>query len=318
MAKVSNSNTKAEILRAYDELLAQLKAEKAENTALQKKISEQKTLVEKASQQAKEGATLNIQTIRKAINQQLDLLESSIEEEQVKFNELQKAVAIEKDTLENLYKIKAEAESLEALIITNRQSKEQLEKEQEEQKKILKESIEAIKLQWKREQEEYDYKTKITRRNDQDTYEQKKVILENELNERKTSFEKEISEREKIVAAQEEEFNKLKQEAESFATTLEKGIQEAKTLVEKQLTREFEYKQKLEIKDLEAELKLREQAIENLKAKVLEQQKHIELLSSRTDDASLQVKDIALKAIENAGLRSLNLSSPERKGKQED
>jgi len=42
------------------------------------------------------------------------------------------------------------------------------------------------------------------------------------------------------------------------------------------------------------------------------------LLTSRTDSASAQVKDIALKAIENSGMRSLNFPTPERSRKDED
>ena len=318
MAKISNSNTKAEILKAYDELLGQLKSEKSDNTALQKKLDEQKKLVEKAKQQADEGATLGIQKIRQAINQQLNELEQSLAREQARFGELQQAVEVEQDTLENLYNIKGEAESLDALIITNRQAKEKLEKEMAERKAELQGEIEATKLKWKREQEEHEYKTKIDRRKDEDEYQQRKAELEKELEDQRATFEQEMNERERVMAEKEEEFNRLKQEAETFGPKLEKAIQETEERVTQQLTREFEYQQKLQVKDLESELQLREQSIESFKAKVEEQQAYIDLLTSRTDSASAQVKDIALKAIENSGMRSLNFPTQERSRKDED
>ncbi|MEL7119656.1 MAG: hypothetical protein AAFO07_09455 [Bacteroidota bacterium] len=273
--------------------------------------------MQKVSTEAKEGAAMSVKNIRAAINQQLDGLEANMAKEQEKFKELQSAITIEKETLENLYKLKTEAESLEALITTNRQAKEKLTNELKEQKAELLEDIDAIKLKWKREQEEYEYKLKITRRNEEDTYKQKKAKLEKELEDQKAAFDLEVETRAKTLADQENEFDRLQKEAEQFEKRLQDGIAETEKSITKRLTTEWEYKQKLEVKDLEAELKLREQAIESLQSKVTEQQAFIDSLTSRTDNASQQVKDIALKAIENAGLRSLNLSSGDR-GKEED
>ena len=312
MKKVTNSNTKAEILKAYDELLAQLKGEKSENTALQKKLAEQKTLLEKASKQAEAGATLNLKQIRTAINQQLDELESQLDQEEKKYLELQEAVGVQKEMLENLYKIKTESESLDALIITNKQAKEALKLELENTKKSLLEEIDETKLKWKREQEAYEYTTMIVRRNEEDEYKQKKATQEKDMIEQKIAFEREMEERERVVSEQEDEFKRLKKEAEQFESRLQQSIETTEKSITDRLTKEFEYKQKLEVKDLEAELKLKQQAIQSLAEKVKEQQTTIEALTSRTDNASLQVKDIALKAIENAGLRSLNLSSGDR------
>ena len=88
---------------------------------------------------------------------------------------------------------------------------------------------------------------------------------------------------------------------------------DAESSVTENLTKEFEYRQKLETKDLEAKLQLREQEIESLKGKVQEQQNFINSLTSKTDNATQQVKDIALKAIENVGIRSLTLPGSDRK-----
>ncbi len=312
MKKVSNSNTKAQILKAYEELVEELKAEKSDNTALKQKLDEQKKLVDKAQQQAEEGSMLSIQTIRSSINQQLDQLEGALHQEQDKFTTIRGAIEVEKATLENLYKIKTEAESLDALIITNRQAKERLEKDMAEKKAELLHDIEETKRRWEREQESYEYNLRIIRRNEEDEYKQKKAQQEKELAEQKAAFEQEMSEREKAVAEKEAEFKRLQAEAAQFDSRLQQAVEQAREEVSSRLTQEFEYRQKLEVKDLEADLKLSQQAIESLKMKIQEQQDFISSLTSRTENASQQVKDIALKAIENSGLRSLNLSSSER------
>lgn len=51
-------------------------------------------------------------------------------------------------------------------------------------------------------------------------------------------------------------------------------------------------------------------AIESFKAKVEEQRAYIDLLTSCTNNASAQVKDIALKALENSGMRLEQTSIP--------
>lgn len=319
MAKISNSNTKAEILNAYDDLLRQIQQERQQNSALQRELEKKQATVDKVTDRTKEGATQSIQKIREMLSHQLDAIEAGIAQEQTHFEELKQAIAIEKEELEELYKIKKEAESLDALVIANNKAKEQLENAIEEEREKLQEEIEALKLQWKREQEEYTYNLKIVRRKEQDEYNEKKAKQEKELAEQKITFEKAISEREKAVAEQEAELNNLRKDVSQFESQLEKAVADAEKRITERLTKEFEYKQQLEVKDLQADLKLREQMIESLNAKVKEQQELINTLGSKSDTASQQVKDIAMKAIENSGVRAIKLQterSSEEKGEK--
>ena len=106
----------------------------------------------------------------------------------------------------------------------------------------------------------------------------------------------------------------LRKQAAEFDTRLQKAVAETEKAVSQRLTREFEYNQKLQAKDLEAELKLSRQEVESLRGKIKEQQELIASLSSKSDTATQQVKDIALKAIENAGARQFQSYPPERRG----
>lgn len=318
MAKISNSNTKAEILKAYSDLLKELQQERQQNSALQKEIEKKQSTVDKVAERTKEGATQSVQKIRELLGKQLDAIEAGIAQEQANFEELKKAIAIEKEELEDLYKIKKEAESLDALIIANKKAKEQLEEEIEEEREQLQEDIEALKIQWKREQEEYDYNLKIKRRKEQDEYNEKKAKQEKELAEEKAAFERSISEREKAVAEQEEELKHLRKEVSQFDAKMEKAVADTEKAVTERLTKEFEYKQQLEVKDLQGDLKLRDQMIENLNAKVKEQQELINTLSTKSDSASQQVKDIAMKAIENSGVRAIKLAAERNEGDKRD
>ncbi|HFA50046.1 MAG TPA: hypothetical protein ENJ95_13640 [Bacteroidetes bacterium] len=305
MAKISSSNTKAEILKAYDELVKLLQERQRDNTALRQDLEKKQALIKKAEATTKAGAAMNIQQIRKALDEQLGKLETALSEEQEKFEMLQQAVEVEGQQLKTLHQIKAQAESLEALTIAHRQAKEKLEDEMAERKAQLEAVIQDAKTNWEREEEEYQYKLKLKRRNEEDAYQEKKEKLEKELFERKENFEKNIAERKQAVEEQEDELKHLRKEAEAFEGRLQKAVGAAEKAVTETLTREFEYKQKLEVKDLEADLKLRDQMIQSLETKIKEQQELIASMSAKTDSASQQVKDIALKAIEKSGIVSV-------------
>lgn len=309
MATVSNSNTKAQILKAYEELLTELKASRKENTALQQEIEQKRKLVEKAKQATAEDATLPLKQLRSSINQQLDELEEALDSEQDKLKSIQDAIAIEKERLEEHYKLKTQAESLDALLITSKQKKEDLEEQYKQRKADLEAEIQETRLKWKREEEEFEYNLKISRKKEANDYEEKQVKLERELQEQKETFDKNFADREQAIIEKEGELVALQNQVESFEERLAKVVVEAEKQLQKQLSQEFEYQKLLENKDLQSELRLKDQIIENLKAKVEDQEKLIASLTGKVDNANDQVKDIALKAIENSSLRNITLSS---------
>ncbi len=302
MLKVTNSSTKTEILAAYEELLEQLKAQRNENSAMRQEVDKKQGLLEKATAATRSNVGQSLQQMRQALNEQLDQIENGLTEEQKKFEMLREATALLKTELDNLYQIKAEAESLEALVAANKQGREKLEREMGSRREQLEAEIGEVKTKWTREQEAYEYDLRLKRRNEQDTYNEKKAKMEKDLADRKADFDKNIADRERAVAEQESELKRLRGEVESFENKLQKSVQEAEKAVTERLTREFEYQQKLQVKDLEAELRLREQMISSLEIKVKEQVEQVLAMSAKTDTASQQVKDIALRAIEKSGL----------------
>ncbi|AEE51025.1 hypothetical protein [Haliscomenobacter hydrossis] len=302
MAKVNATSTKADILSAYEEMLLQIQNERKESTLLRQELEKKQRLLEQANSAAKGGAALDLQQIRKNLNDQLDQIEANLVSEQQKFVTLQQGVEELQKDLVTLHKIKAEAESLEALIITNRQAKEKLEQDLEARQQILENEIKEAQTRQIREQEAYEYDLKLKRRNELDTYNEKKAKMEKELADKKAEFEKAIADREQIVAAQEDEFKRLRTESEGFEKRIQAAVQQAEKVVTENLTREFEYQQKIQVKDLEAELKLREQIIQTLESKVKDLQELVSSMSTKTDLAGQQVRDIALKAIEKSGV----------------
>lgn len=313
MTKVTSTNTKAQILQAYEELLKTLKQERSQNTALLRELEEKKNVIQRAKSHSSDSAGKTIKELRDSFNQQIDKIEEGLEKEQKKFRELQEAIAIEQKNLNELYEINAEVDSLEALMLTNRQTREIQARELLAEKNNLEEEINAIQQSWLKEKEAYEYELKIKRRNEKDTYEQEKANLEKELLEKKYLFEKDVKERKQSLADQEQECKQLKKDVEQFEERLSKEVLATEEMVTKRITQELMYKHNMESKNMEAELKMAKQEISILNTKIEDQQKLVAMLQTKMDAASQQVKDIALKAIENAGIKSLNFPTERSK-----
>jgi chromosome segregation ATPase len=140
----------------------------------------------------------------------------------------------------------------------------------------------------------------LTRKKESDLYEEKKQKLEKELTDKKTAFEKAVAERETNLKIAENELAELRKKNEAFPAELEKAVAMAvKTATEKTETI-FGFQKELREKEISGELKLKEQTIQTLNAKIKDLEASLKELSQKTVTAETSVKDIAMKAIEHS------------------
>ncbi len=315
---INKSSTKAEIIKEYKEQLDELEVLRKENSNALRKVDEAEKAVEKAKEVVAPTGKNAFAELKGWIVQEFDQMEEKLNAEREKFRTLNEAVDIEKKNLEEIHQIKAEADSLEALTLTHRREKQKQEEEIGRERDIFKEDIDEQKKKWEREKEEYEFQKKVKRRNEEDAYLQKKADQEKELTSDKEQFERERSEREAKLTAQEQEYEQMKNRVNGFKKELEEALsQQEKDLTEK-LSQKHHFEMQLQNKDLEAEIQLRKEQILSLQSKVEEQREFIYSLGSKSDAASQQVKDIAMKAIENSNRGWSDNRSWERKKEKND
>lgn len=330
---VSVKNTKNQILDAYNDLLQKLQVQRTEEP---KKVQEQKKkeeLVGNAKSLSNQGIVKGIAELKVNLSSALDQLGDKFITEYKNFEELQQAINVEKQNLEDLYQLSANTDSLAVMLLAQKEKKEQFEiemterkleltgkinlenenheteiqgkrvlwkKEQAEQVFTVKEEAAKTKKEREREGEEYQYNLKINRKKEVDQYEEKKQKLEKELTEKKTAFEKEFQERKIKIEEAETELLELRKKNSAFPAEMEKAVNTAvKTETEKlQSAHQFEK----ELKEIEVvgELKLKDQTIDTLKTKIKEMEISIKDMSQKTTTAESSVKDIAIKAIESS------------------
>jgi archaellum component FlaC len=319
---VSEKSTKAEILKAYETLLKDVQKSKS-NIPKQVHEEKQKTeILEKVSGITNDNIVNGIVELKSNLSNSLDDIQKSLTGEFKKLEEIRAAIALEKKTLEDLYSLSTNTDSLAAMLLTQKEKKEHFEKNMKEIENSFANDMAEKKVQWelektkqkveekeysenltkrrKREEEEYSYNLKIKRQKEQDDYDNRKSQLEKELVDKKTSFDQEISHREMSLKSAEAELAELRKSNAEFPSKLEKALKDKETEVTKQLQAKYNFDIKLTEKQNEADIRLKEQIIVSLQEKIKEQQEQLKEYADKVNRAEANVKDIAVKAIENA------------------
>jgi hypothetical protein len=320
--ELSTKNTKNEILAAYDELLQKTQESKTEEP---KKVQEkqiQETIVKTAAASSYDGIVKNLSNMKIELSSSLDKLGDRFVSEFKKFEELQQAIQIEKKSLEDLYQLSVTTDSLSVMLLAQKEKKKQYEDEMAALKSKFEEDMSQSRLQWKKQQEEtteklkedadtlkknrqrdeedYQYTLKLTRKKETDLYEEKKAKLEKELAEKKATFEKDFAEREAKIKSAEKELAELKARNEAFPAEMEKAISAAVKNETARLKIENGFEKDLTAKQTEGEMKLKEQTILALQSKIKDLELTIKELTTKAVTAEASVKDIAIKAIESS------------------
>ncbi len=313
--QISSKSTKNEILEAYNKVLSQLADKKPEPLEIQKEKKEKET-IKRASLQSNEIIVKNISDLKMNISATLDNLEDKLVNSFKEFEKLHEATNIEKTELDELYEIKTNSHSLAALIAAQKEEKEKFElimkekkqdweKEEAQHVNAIKEEKETGLKGRKREEDEFQYNLKINRKKEQDIFNEKKILQEKALAEKKINFDKEITEREAEIIEAENELKELRKKAEEFPGILEKEVAKAKKETETLLKQQFDFEKKLNENKITGESKLKDQIIENLTDKIKDQDAVVKQLTQKVNVSEESVKQIALKALESSGKERL-------------
>jgi hypothetical protein len=311
MKEVSEKSTKGEILKAYEALLSDVQQAKADVPKQQQEEKAKKVVLDRLADVDNDSIVKSVVSLKSNLNNSLDELTQCLTEEFQKLENIREAIALEKKSLDDLYSLSANTDSLAAMLLAQKEKRESFEQEiaekrdQWEQEKAKHETTEKeylVELQKnrKREEEEYGYNQKIKRQKEQDVYENQRAELEKGLKERKIAFEKEIAAREQALKTTENEFAELQKNATEFPEKLEKLLKEKETEISEKLKTKYDFDIQMIKHQNEAELKLKEQITNSLQEKIKEQQAQIKEYADKANRAEAAMKDIAVKALESA------------------
>ena len=325
---VSMSNTKKEMLDAYQAIKKQLQEREklVLNAEKSRKQMEKKIAEATADAQASQDPLQRLYTLKGDISRDLATLAEKFEQEIDAYRKIKAALKEKQEELHTLYEIETTASDLAALIEAQQAKKDAFEremesrqntfkeemqearakwdKEKDEREEAAKEQAEAIKKQRQREKEEYEYTFAREKGQRKNALEDELHAVENEINQNRKDFEQDLNQRstalevrEKSFAEKEAEMALLQKEVETFPQKLNTNVQEAVAATTERLTSDFEKTKALLEAKYDGEKNVFTSKIESLEKLVSSQETQMAQLTKRHEQAYEKVQDIANRAV---------------------
>ncbi|MGB3405763.1 MAG: hypothetical protein WBA77_23990 [Microcoleaceae cyanobacterium] len=328
--KISDRNTKAEILAAYEEL----KKEKSSLQSQMNKLSNPKTqngaggtefLMLKngnSSKQSKMQQTIDgLTLLQSSFGNAISELSEQLTQEATVLQNVQQAVELELEQLNDLHSLETvDDETLDNLITQYEESAKAFETELTERREILEQNIQTQQKAWEKQQEDYQrqrqersetykktlkrdnevyhYNLQLQRERDIDEYDQNQYQLHQQLEETRQVKEQEWQQREEEISLKEKEYAEVKAAVEAFPEKLENTIKKAKESGRGIGYSQAKVKADLLAKEMEGQKQFYELRIKSLSETIHTQESRLQNLSKQLDAAQKQVQDLAVKAIE--------------------
>lgn len=179
----------------------------------------------------------------------------------------------------------------------------------------LQKEITQIKLDWVREQKQHELEfaqqkiqEELERKREEETYQYSTSLLrkrsEDEFQDKKLAWEKDLSQRKQELEDQRKELEELRKQVSGFEDEKDKAVKNAVSEVEQDLRVQYENEKKLREQEVKAEKDLLNMRIANLETENSRLNKEIEILKRSLDEATRQVKEIAVKVIESGSTQT--------------
>lgn len=304
--KVTERNTKKEILEAYSEVLKQIEENKSKvfDPVQESRQKVESEVVSKINSVEPNKLELILNSIKGEFN--------NLSEQLAKYNDISTAINIKENELKEMFDIEKSAYTLSALINSNQKIKQQFEEEMKENKEMLNElNIKAnqeikelydktreeianmeksVHEKNKKEQEEWEYEFGRKKIKDLNSLKDEMKIIEDKINKR----EENVEQRELFVDSLEKTIEELKNEKD---LAVEKAISETTNSIKKSNTYEVNYIKR----DFESKLERANDKIESLTDAIENQKTEIKELKEKLDNAYSRVETLASKTVESAG-----------------
>ncbi|MBD2199704.1 MULTISPECIES: hypothetical protein [Calothrix] len=327
MTTVAVKDSKQQIVQAFQQILAERKK-------LDLKIATKQEEAEKAKNQEilAAASTYTVDSIVKGLaDLQLEFgsivtsLSEKLAKETAKLDELNRAIEIETQHLQELQQIRIVADALDILTQEHQEKLKFLEQEISSKREALEKEITIRRKEWQKEQaeyeealqayneliakqrntetEEYQYKLETTRKLTTDAYEARKRNLEREIQESTQQKEKNWTEREKVLNANQSLFAENQKKIAAFPTELEEAIKKAREEAIKETNQKAKVEADLFEKEWESSKQSYELKIQSLEETIKKQTEQIEGITTQLQTALKQAQDLAMRAFDSSNAK---------------
>jgi len=329
MQNVSARDTKAQILKAYNDLQRQLKQAQSDLTKAKKqKAGPAAPAAPLAGAPAVVQATdiasvlSGLEGLRKGFGESSGELQSRLTTEAEALSAIREEIAAIVAALKEVHDVEPGDDTLQTLIASWTSQSETFATEMTEARESFKEEMETAKTGWNiaktensarvkernqslnqtrsREKDEYQYDLQRRRGLDQDAYQQEQKALQVALDELRATSEKSWQEREAALAEREKEFAELEAKVAAFPGERETELKTAKSIGANIANRQANIKSNLLAREHKGLRQVYELKIASLETTIIEQSARTSTLSAQLSTAQKRAQELAVKAIEGA------------------
>lgn len=269
-----------------------------------------RTAIQNSSKKTPESVIKSFASIKHEATEAIDAISNQIAAELASLKEVQDAVTAERENLKHLHGITAEANSLEALLLSQEEQKKEWAIETERRRKEDAEYQATLLKQRKWEQEQYTYETAKKRKGEEDVWQQSMATARKNFAE-DLEAQKEISDlRAADLKKSEDELAKLRADAAKFDERLDNEVKKSVAIATSSLKKDLTHEHALAKLALDNQLSLKLSELEAAKARVVELVKVNTELESKYREASDKVQKIAERAIDGASKQAVVVQTP--------
>ncbi|MGD1917799.1 MAG: hypothetical protein ACFCAD_02280 [Pleurocapsa sp.] len=322
MNKPNVRDGKDAICKAFNQLLDQYQKSESKIATKEEEAEKIKAqqLLNKTSGYTVDNIINGMASLQLSFGSVMNELADNLTAESDKLNELKKAIAVEKEHLQQLNQVRLVADALhilnqehqekilslktktaaeiEAVEKEMGQNRKYWEKEQQEFEIRVQESREILTKHREQEEADYQYELERQRTIENDEYEENKRLQAREIAEKKAINHKDWTAREKYLADNKKEFIKNKEQIDGFEAKLKEEYNKAKSNAIKEADGKYKVEAELQEKEWFGNQQGYELKIESLTAVIERQTQQIAEITAQLQDVNTQAQNLAMQAFQ--------------------
>ena len=321
---IAVNDSKQQQMQAFQQILTDKKklASKIATKQEEAEKAKNKQILEAASIYTVDSIVKGLADLQLEFGSVINTLAEKLAKENSKLDELNQAIKVATERLQELQKIRVVADTLDILNLEHQEKLKILEQDTVSKREVLEKEIAIRRKEWQKEQaayeealqaynellvkdrtleqEDYQYKLETSQKINTNTYEDLKRKEERELQESTQEKEKNWVDREKILSERQPLFVENQQKVTAFPKELEEAVNKSREEAIKDTTQKAKIEADLFAKEWEATKQSYELKNQSLEETIKKQVEQIEGISAQLQTALKQAQDLAMRAFGNS------------------
>lgn len=251
-----------------------------------------------------DGVSVTIASTQVEVQKSLAALSAKLVEQIQVLGNVEEAIKLKREELQQLYNIEAGAVSLDDLDAKIEAQRESWKEEQARKQREFAEQQSERNKQWARVEEEYQYRMAQEHKKGEDDFGYRMAQQEKANRDKQELLEKNWGQREEELKKREKELEDLRTQVAAIPEQVRKAENAAVAVATNSVKKEYETKIVLATKDADTAEKLAAQEVNSLRAALEKAHGQLAELKTQLDQAHHDVKEISAKALESASGRS--------------